>query len=225
MHRPTHVALLALFLFAAGFAEEAITNDSVVKAVKAGLPESVIVGMVKTQPCKFSLLADDLISLKKDGVSDAVIAAMVARVDAPSTTTAAAPPAAAAEPAKTIVADVGVYYKRGEAWAEMLPEPVNWKEGGFMKTIATSGLVKGDVNGNVKGGQSRNKVTCPIEVLIYAPEGVAVTEYQFLRLRAHKDSREFRTVTGGVFHASGGASRDQIDFEGKKIASRTYLIT
>jgi len=49
-------------------------------------------------------------------------------------------------------------------------------------------------------------------------------EYQLLLLREEKDSREFRTVTGGVFHRSGGASRDAIEFEAKKIAPRTYSL-
>jgi hypothetical protein len=68
-------------------------------------------------------------------------------------------------------------------------------------------------------------VNTPAEILIYTAEGVAITEYQLLRLRANKDAREFRTVTGGVFHTSGGATRDLIPFEGKKMASRTYTIT
>ena len=64
-----------------------------------------------------------------------------------------------------------------------------------------------------------------MELLIYVPEGVAATEYQLLHLREQSDSREFRTVTGGVFHKSGGATRDAIDFDAKKIAPRTYSIT
>jgi hypothetical protein len=46
----------------------------------------------------------------------------------------------------------------------------------------------------------RNKVNTPLEFCIYAPEGVAITEYQLLRLRDQKEYRELRTVTGGVLH-------------------------
>ena len=45
-----------------------------------------------------------------------------------------------------------------------------------------------------------------------------------MRLREKSDAREFRTVTGGILHVSGGATRDLVPFEGKKIASRTFLI-
>ena len=34
----------------------------------------------------------------------------------------------------------------------------------------------------------------------------------------------FRTMTGGVMHVSGGATRDLMQFESKKIAPRTYEI-
>ena len=53
----------------------------------------------------------------------------------------------------------------------------------------------------------------------------AVAEYQLLRLRGNSNNREFRTVTGGVLHVSGGAARDLVPFEGTKVGPRTYLVT
>lgn len=41
--------------------------------------------------------------------------------------------------------DLGV---KGE-WTIVPTEQVNWKTGGVLKTIATDGIVKGDVNGQV----------------------------------------------------------------------------
>jgi hypothetical protein len=75
-----------------------------------------------------------------------------------------------------------------------------------------------------KGAHSKTETTTPIELLIYVPEGVAATEYQLLHLHEQSNSREFRTVTGGVFHRSGGASRDDVEFDAKKIAPRTYSL-
>jgi hypothetical protein len=46
-----------------------------------------------------------------------------------------------------------------------------------------------------------------------------------LRLRTNSSSREFRSKTGGVFHASGGAERDSVDFQSEKLAPRLYQIT
>jgi hypothetical protein len=53
---------------------------------------------------------------------------------------------------------------------------------------------------------------------------VAITEYQLLCLRESGNSHEFRSITGGVIHSSGGAQRDQVEFEGKKVAPQTYEI-
>jgi len=121
-------------------------------------------------------------------------------------------------------ADIGVYYRRGTGWEEMLPEVVNWKTGGVLKHMATAGFVKGDINGHLNGVHSRNLLTSPTELVIYAPAGVAVTEYQLLHLHENSDSREFRTITGGVMHVSGGATRDVIPFEGRRLAKGVYQV-
>jgi hypothetical protein len=94
-----------------------------------------------------------------------------------------------------------------------------------VKHVATAGVVKEDINGHVNGSTSKNRVGTPTQFLIVVPEGVAITEYQLLRLHQHSSNREFRTITGGVFHASGGATRDLMPFESKKIAARTYEVS
>jgi hypothetical protein len=224
-----------LVIAAAAYAQETLNNDAVVKMVKAGLGESLVVSMIQNQPGNYTMTPDALVKLKQDGVSDKVLGAMIAR-GASSPAPAAAPAAAASPVAATPPAgaadndipqgiDIGVYYKKNGKWEELLPEVVNWKTGGVVKHVATVGIVKGDVNGHLQGQHSRTTAGSPIEVLIYAPEGVAITEYQFLHLRDAGGNREFRTVTGGVFHESGGATRDLIPFEGKKVANRTYKAT
>ena len=143
-----------------------------------------------------------MIKLKQSGISDKILGAMV--------TKASSPAAPLAQPATTgpaselpANADVGVYWKKAGVWTEMLPEVVNWKTGGVMKSVATVGVVKGDVNGYSGSSQPQFSPTSPLEILIYAPEAVAITEYQLSHLREQKDAREFRTVTGGVMHVSG----------------------
>jgi len=221
--------LHCVFVLALGFAASAqdnLTNESILKMVKSGLGESLIVSMVQSQPGRYALNPDELVKLKEAGVSEKILAAMIAKTSG-TTTPAASAPSSAATPADLDIPqgiDVGVYYKKGEKWEEMLPEVVNWKTGGVVKHVASVGIVKGDVNGNVQGSHSRNSVKSPVEVLIYAREGVAITEYQLIHLRENSNYREFRTVTGGVLHESGGATRDLIPFEGKKVANRMYKV-
>lgn len=220
--------LICLLSLSAMQAQEVLNNDSIIKMVKAGLTEDVILDVINAKPGQYSLNTDDLIALKTANVPSKVIAAMISKSQGGSSTALPPPPpSGASDPgaAKPPVSEVGVYFKKGDAWTDVQPEVVNWKTGGVLKSIGSAGIVKGDVNGRVNGTHSPNLVRTPLEFLIYTQEGVAITEYQLLRLRDQKDAREFRTVTGGVFHVSGGATRDLLQFESKKIAPRTYVIT
>src|SRR3979411_1989690 len=96
-------AVLVLVLMAAvslslrgatSLAQEVRTNDSVIQMVKAGLPEAVVVAKIKSTATKFDLKTDSLVSLKKAGVSDKVLEAMVAAGSGAAPSTAAAPPPA-----------------------------------------------------------------------------------------------------------------------------------
>jgi len=222
---PKYFRVLLMFALISGTAsaQSVLNNDSVTKMVKGGLGDDVIVSMIKGQPGNYAIDPDTLIQIKSAGVSEKVIGAMVEKNSSNASPTML-PSAATVKPVP-LVDEVGVYFKdKDDKWAEILPEVVNWKTGGFLKAVATDGLVKGDVNGLVEGKNSKNSLNTPLDFLIYMPEGVAVTEYQLLHLHESGNSREFRSVTGGIIHASGGAKRDGVEFDGKKIAPRMYEI-
>ncbi len=70
------VALLSLPLLA----EEALTNQDVIKMVQAGLGDEVVIAKIREAPqVSFKLSPDDLVSLHKDGVSEHVVQAMLDR--------------------------------------------------------------------------------------------------------------------------------------------------
>ena len=218
--------LIALVLMAGvAMAQAALDNDAVVKMVRAGLSDDVIVSMITTQPGNYTVTPDALIALKNARVSERVINTMIAKQSG-----TLAPPAPVAAPAPDTspapgVDEVGVYYKdKNGQWVEMLPEIVNFKTGGFLKSLGSDGIVKGDVNGHINGKTAKIALNTPLDFLIYMMDGVEITEYQLLRLHVTSDGREFRSVTGGVVHSSGGAQRDEVDFQGKKIAPHMYEI-
>jgi hypothetical protein len=212
------LAALSFVLSAVAVAQQALTNDSIVKMVKAGLGEDVIVSMIQGQPGSYTVTPDAMLALKQGGVTDREMAAMVTKG-----TTANAAPEPAADPYEDL--DIGVYSKVNGQWMVVPSEPVNWKTGGVLKSIATDGIVKGDVNGRLKGPTSQTKVYTPLDFLIKVPDGVEATDFQLVHFHEKSDAREFRTVTGGVFHASGGSMRDAVQFEQKKIARRTFEVT
>ena len=216
-----------------------MTVNDVIKLSKAGVSDELIIQQIRKKNQLFDLSTDQILQLKAAHVSDRVIQVMLdprsnaAEPTKVKTVTPPPPvqlPQPALQAAKQDVTDpampgeIGVYAKVKGNWTEVLPEVVNWKTGGVAKSVATVGVVKGDVNGHINGASSRNHLTTPLEFLIVVPDGVAITEYQLLRLHEHGSSREFRTVTGGVFHVSGGATRDLMPFDGVKIATRTYSV-
>ncbi len=77
---PTFVRrFLPLVLAAIAFGQTPLTNETIIKMVKAGLGEDVIISTITSQPAKYSTAPDDLIALKGANVSDRVIGVMVER--------------------------------------------------------------------------------------------------------------------------------------------------
>src|SRR3954451_24200600 len=62
-----------------GQAVAPLTNASVVKLVRAGFREKTVIAIIAARPVNFDLTPERLIELKKGGVSEHVILAMIAR--------------------------------------------------------------------------------------------------------------------------------------------------
>jgi hypothetical protein len=202
-----------------------------------GISDELMISYVRSRGHAYQLTAEQIIRLKDGGVDDLVIKALMGDgaanpVPVPSPSPVATVPAslsirpdAITKSEPLLPNEIGVYAKQRGEWIEVLPEVVNWKTGGVVKNLATVGVVKGDVNGHILGNTSRTHCSAATQFLIVVPEGTSVTEYQLLRLRGNSNNREFRTVTGGIFHVSGGAARDLVSFEGAKVGPRTYVLT
>lgn len=62
-------------------AESLLTNASVIKLVRAGFKDKTVIAIIRTRPSRFDLAPERLIELKRSGVSENVILAMLARDD------------------------------------------------------------------------------------------------------------------------------------------------
>jgi hypothetical protein len=83
-------------------AQEVLTNQSIVEMVKAGLSERVIVAKIRTSPTNFDVRTDALIALKKNGVPEKVIEAVLSP-SAPAASAESSPPSSA-PPAGSVAA-------------------------------------------------------------------------------------------------------------------------
>lgn len=222
------LVLTAVLLVAAGAAfsqsNKPLTNDDVVQMVKGGFDESTTIAAIDAAQTNFDTSVQALMALKAAGVSEKVISSMLAATKKKSE--AAKPTAAAAAPAANpdVPEDMGVYTKLKGSLAEVYAEVVSWKSGGVGKSMLTGGFTKGHVNATVSGPKSKLQLGTPIEFVIKCAEGVTPSEYTLLKLDEKGDRREFRAVTGGVYHSSSGIEKDAIKFDFQKIAPRTYKI-
>ena len=165
------------------FAQQALDNSAIIKLIQAGLSDDLIVNTINLSPGNYDTTANGLIALKKAKASDKVIAAILLKASG-AAPAASNPSAVQAYGLPAGIEDVGVYFKDASgAWAPMLPEIVIFESSGKFKNIASAGIVKGNLNGRVDGSRSRLNATLPVSFAVYLPEGVAITEYQLLRLR------------------------------------------
>lgn len=96
------IVLIALFIAQGSVAAEvALTNDEVIRMVKAGLSDALVVAKIQqAEKVAFDLEVDHLIGLREAGVSETVVKAMLDRSNAPvfPAPSATGSPAAAAVP-------------------------------------------------------------------------------------------------------------------------------
>src|SRR5690242_16345347 len=115
---------------AISIAQEVLTNDSVIQMVKGGLPEAVVIAKIKSTPSKFDLKTDSLLSLKKAGVTDKILEAMVsagsggAAASSSSAAATPAPPAPALAAGALKTQDV-IYQLVGGKYVEMFATSAN----------------------------------------------------------------------------------------------------
>ena len=96
--RKSYLALVFLAICPLLVAQQALNNDSVIKLVKAGLSDDLIVSTINAQTGTYDTSTDGLIALKGAGVSDKVVSAMVAKAAAPPPTPPVPPLAPVANP-------------------------------------------------------------------------------------------------------------------------------
>jgi hypothetical protein len=202
-------------------AQEPLNNEGIIKLVKAGMTEDLIINVVQQQPGTYSFGADDLVTLKEANVSEKIIAAMLAKGKG------AASPAASPGSARTGATGAprspgsgpGVYYKKGSDYLELLTEDVEWSTSGAIKSIASAGIVKKDLNGSVAGPSSRNFLTNSMEILLSPASGLTVNTYILLPMKPNKGVREFNV---GPVNKKSGVAKGSIPFGVEKVGENVY---
>jgi hypothetical protein len=244
------VASVALPL---AFADDALTNESILKMVKAGLSEDVILSMVKSQPAKYTVAPDDLIALKSGGVSDRVVAAMVER-NSPhlSNTASGATPASGAvangnpnDPMSSHDSGIYLYAKdrNGEYKMTVLEQAAyqGSKTGGVLGSALTYGIKKAKVKAVIPGQHAsiHTPESQPVFYFYFEDKAAGLgkggfgaaaisnpNQFALVKLDVAKSSRE--TVIGevGAFGANTGTrEKSMVTFKSERLRPGLYKVT
>ena len=212
--------LLILSLFITNlFGQEVLTNQSVIKMVKAGLSEELILSVVKQQTSAFSVGSTELVELKMAGVTERIITAMIAKTMGP----AAAPAKPEAAKPKPPPQESGIFYKKGDGWVELLSEEIAWSNAGVvnsMRNVASVGLLKKDVSGTIAQPSSRSMLTSPLELLIVPANGADIHNYILVPLKRTKGSREVEIGPA----KKGAATKRSIPFGVEKVGEKQFKL-
>lgn len=242
------VLVLAGFMVGGGVppavAQEVLTNDSVISMVKGGLGEAVVLARIRSSPANFDTSTNSLLALKKAGVSDKVIEAMVsaprsgaaaAAAPAPAPAPAPAAPSSGSAPAPSVSAGArtsaggtaatlprdSIYHLNGAKYTELQPQVIEI-EMNMAFFSQKSEVVLG-------GHKAEYRITekQPQFYSYYAP-----TEALLVKLKPgdKKNDRNLKMGSGG-YHPFGGSSRqgvrseDRIAVKSEREANGFYRIT
>lgn len=204
------VAVMALSVpGATSLAQEVLTNDSVIQMVKAGLPEAVVIAKIKGTPTKFDLKTDSLVNLKKAGVTDKVLEAMLAAgsgtpaAAAPTTAMPAAPaPAIAAGALKT--QDV-IYQLVADKFVEMFATSANLETNMAFFTSKSEVVLEG------RKARYRTKEKQPVFLSTYSSTDAPLVK---LKPGDSNDDRNLK-IGSGAFMSFGGTQKMGVRNEDK----------
>jgi hypothetical protein len=203
------VATLALSLPATtSLAQEVLTNDSVVQMVKAGLPEGVVIAKIRSTATKFDLRTESLVSLKKNGVSDKVLEAMMAG-GSPATGAQAAAPAPAAPAAATAAGSLRdrdvIYQVIAGKYVELFPTSAN------LETNMAFFQSKSEVVLEGRKAKYRISDKQPVFLSTYGPTDAPLVK---LKPGDSNDDRNLK-ISSGAFMPFGGTQKMGVRNEDK----------
>ena len=220
-----------------------MSNGDVIKMVRAGLSDDIIVTAIQAAAQKsFDVTADGLIQLKTAGVSDRVISAIQGKLIPPSPTAAApamsAPaPSAAASPVSTPVSDInaeirrphepGIYAAIKGTLVQLSSTPVTGGgvgAGSLLKSGFTMGLKKVQVKAEVRGSQADMRVAPEVE-FYFLGNGYNANDFAIARLEPGDSKRQVVVGAAGMLGAKSGLrEEDQIDARPTKIDTGIFKV-
>ncbi len=227
--------------------DETMTNNEVITLAKAGLNPSIIVNKIRTSKSNFDLSTDSLIILKKAGISDEIVTAMLEARSGKSmaaTNGGNSAPAMNGDPNDPAAAhDFGLYLyeeKNGVKKMTQLAPNVSAQNrtGGLFTSSLTYGIGKVKTKANLPGTTANLQIkeTTPVFYFyldtksggLNTSSGVPSTpnEFTLVRFNIRSDNREVTIAKGNAFGMKGGLSDEYVmPFDAQDLGNGMFKIT
>jgi hypothetical protein len=208
-----------------------LTVEDIGRLVQAGLSEDLIIAKLRKNGKAFDLSTDELLSLKKAGVSDRILNVMMdpgqpAPVR-PAVPSVSAP--AASTPAPGIPDEVGVYWTDRNAELHRIEGIAvsNMRTGSTFASRMTLGIKRMRINAQLNGphAQIRIKERQP-QFYFYLPEDASIGDYLLLRLAQRPDVRQIEIGEKTMWKEQAGVDHaKEVSFTYKRVKNRLYLLS
>lgn len=244
------LSAIAGTMLATPLSAETLTNETVVTLVKAGLGDDAIVAKISASEQQFDLSTDQLIMLKKAGVSDAVIAAMVKSTLPVTEEVSAKPKLSMNSPDPMVPHPSGVYlFQDWGGPAKMLridPTVTNQaKTGGILGYALTGGIASMSIKAAIQNESARTKIVgaqpsfyfffdesnpdAPVASSWLSGSTSVVTspnEFSLVRLMPKKGRREARVGSVNIGGAKTGVmDKDRLNFNYEMVRPGVFKVT
>lgn len=234
-------------------AQTTLDNDSIIKMMKAGLSDDLIISTIGSSAGNYNTTADGIIALKTAGASDRVVAAVVTKASGGSAPTQGTAPVATGpgstnpdDPAAPHDAGIYVWSDKAAAGSKMtMLEPsiyTQGKTGGVFASAVTYGIAKVKMKAVLRGAHANARVSDPQSVFYFYFEEQSAglshanspifggtstpNEYTLLKFDVKGETRE--TIVGkmNAFGASGGTDDKAVTgFTYVKLRPGVYKVT
>jgi hypothetical protein len=219
--------------------------EAIIEMTKAGLPDDVIIAKIRTEPKPIQAGTDDLIALKKAGVADSVIrAVLLGPAPKPEARTPGFSYSAPQDPNDPMAPhDPGIYMmfpaRDGDRPRLVLIEragPGRRKAGNLFASAVTYGVVKTKMVAEIAGPHAPLRTTevKPEFYMYFPPVGnlgaadsvSSASQFALLELDSKKDHRETIILRSGITGASfGNDDKMTVKFSADKIRPYAYRVS
>jgi hypothetical protein len=215
---------------------ETLNNDAVVAMVGAGLGEETVIAKIKNSPNTFNLETANLIALKKQGISDAVIAAMLDASTKAQVSTNAMGMSDSPDPKAPHAS--GIYllhnWEKPQKMEIIQPQSANYAKANMMGTMLTMGLAKTKFKSTYSGMSAATKSMTHLPEFYFYFDTAATNlsqmgqaastpdDFYLMKFDVKKGNREVFVGKGNAFAERGLTRGDGIPVRVEKIADKAY---